>query len=114
MILEPGEKVHVIVRRYFETDLRRHFIGEVVAAGECVAKVKGYAVVYDQGEGRYAVKPDVRVRILSLTDARNIINIIPRDTRIENAKYVFSADKRLIVTDGESFSLDINEFGVGR
>lgn len=35
MILEPGEKVHVIVGRNFEADLRRHFVGEVVAAAEC-------------------------------------------------------------------------------
>jgi len=114
MILEPGEKVHVIVRRNFETDLRRHFIGEVVAAAECAVTVKGRVVVYDPVKCRYEVAPDTRVRILSLTDAGNIINIIPRATKIENVKYVLSADKRLIVTDGESLTLDVNEFGVSR
>ncbi|MFC1780981.1 hypothetical protein ACFLZ8_01780 [Planctomycetota bacterium] len=114
MILEPGEKVHVIMRRHFETDLRRNFIGEVVAAAECVATVKGHAVVYNSVNNQYEIKPDTRVRIISLTDALNIINIIPRHAKIENTKYVLSADHRLIVTDGESFTLDINEFGISR
>ncbi|HUV67871.1 MAG TPA: hypothetical protein VMW24_28535 [Sedimentisphaerales bacterium] len=114
MIIEPGEKIHIIVRRNFETDLRRHFVGEVVAAAECVVTVKGHAVVYDPARNQYEVKPDTRVRIVSLTDARNIINVIPRQTRIENTKYMLSTDNRLVVTDGESFTLDINEFGVSR
>jgi hypothetical protein len=114
MILKPGEKIHVIVRRNFETDVRRHFFGEIVAAAESAATVKGHAVVYDLAKNQYEVKPDARVRVVSLTDAQNIVNIIPRQTKIDSIKYVLSADKRLVVTDGESFTLDINEFGVSR
>jgi len=114
MILKPGEKVHVIMRRNFATDLRRHFFGEVVAATECVVAVKGHAVVYNSGKNHYEIKPETGVRIISLTDAQNIINIIPRNAKIENTKYVLSADKRLIVTDGKNFILDINEFGISR
>jgi len=114
MILEPGEKVHIIMRRNFENDPRRHFIGEIVETGEQVAKVKGRAIIFDSVNIQYEVKPDTRVRIISLTDARNIINIIPHETKIDNIKYVMSPEKRLVVTDGENFSLDINEFGVRR
>ena len=28
-ILSPGEKIHVMHRRRFEKDVRRHFVGEV-------------------------------------------------------------------------------------
>jgi hypothetical protein len=111
MILEPGEKIHVIIRRNFETDLRRHFIGEVVSAAEYAATVKGHAIVHNSVTNQYEVKPDTRIRIVSFTDARNIINIIPRHTKIENVKYTLSHGKRLVITDGESFTLDINEFG---
>ena len=114
MILEPGDKLHIIIRRNFEADLRRHFIGEVVSAVECAATVKGHAVVFNSVTNHYELKSDTRTRIVSLTDASNIINIIPRNTNIEKVKYALSADKRLIITDGESFTLDINEFGVNR
>ena len=100
MILEPGEKVHIIMRRNFENDPRRHFIGEIVEADEQVVKVKGRAVIFDSVNIQYEVKPDARIRIISLTDARNIINIIPHENKIDNIKYVMSPEKKLVVTDG--------------
>ena len=35
MILEPGEKVHIVERRYFADDVRSHLIGEVL---RCTAR----------------------------------------------------------------------------
>ena len=64
MILEPGEKVHIIMRRNFENDPRRHFVGEIVEAGDQVAKVKGRAIVFDSANIQYEVKTDTRVRII--------------------------------------------------
>jgi len=29
MVLTAGDKVHVVLRRGFESDIRRHFVGEV-------------------------------------------------------------------------------------
>lgn len=114
MIFELGEKIHVIIRRLFEADLRRHFIGEIVGVSESAVKVKGYAIVLNSVTNQYELKPDTRIRVLSLVDARNIINIIPPKAKIENTKYILSVEKRLVVTDGESFTLDINEFSTNR
>jgi hypothetical protein len=114
MIFEPGEKIHVIIRRLFATDLRRHFIGEIVRVSESVVKVKGIAIVRNSVTNQYEFKPDTRVRIVSLIDARNIISVIPSEAKIEDTKYVLTHEKRLVVTDGKSFTLDINEFSTTR
>jgi hypothetical protein len=114
MIFEPGEKIHVTIRRLFETDLRRHFVGEIVGVSESVVKVKGRAIVHNSVTNQYEIKPDSRIRIVSLADARNIINIIPREAIIEDVNYVLTNEKRLVVTDGETFTLDINEFSPSR
>ena len=114
MIFEPGEKIHVIIRRLFETDLRRHFIGEIVGVSESIVKVKGRAIVLNPVTNQYEHKPDIRVRVVSLIDARNIINIIPREAKIEDTKYVLTHERRLVVTDGATFTLDINEFNTTR
>jgi len=114
MIFEPGEKIHVIIRRLFETDLRRHFIGEIVGVSESVVKVKGCVIVLNSVTNQYELKPDTRVRVVSLIDARNIINVIPSEANIEDTQYVLTHEKRLVVTDGESFTLDINEFSTTR
>lgn len=114
MIIEQGEKVHVIARRSFETDLRRHFVGEVVEAEGVLLRAEGYTYVLDTGTNRYIRRPEKRIRILSLTDALNIINVLPADTALEQVKYEISSDGRMIVTDGNVFQLDINEFGISQ
>jgi len=42
MILEQGEKVHIIERRYFADDIRRHVAGEVLKCTEHAIRLKGY------------------------------------------------------------------------
>ena len=112
MILKVGEKIHVMIRRRFENDLRRHFVGEVAEVGENVVRVEGYTFVLDTGTKKYTRRPELRTRIISLTDGGNIINVIPAATKLEAVTYKISEDNRLIVTDGEHLFLDVNEFGI--
>jgi hypothetical protein len=110
MVLKLGEKIHVIVRRRWEDDLRRHFVGEVTDATENVVRIKGYVFVFHPGTNKYIKRPDLRDRIVSLTDSGNIINILPPAVDLDKVSYQTSRDERLVLTDGE-YSLDINEFG---
>jgi hypothetical protein len=110
MLLKKGEKVHVIARRFFEGDLRRHFVGEVKVATDTIARIEGYVFVFDTRKNEYIRKPAMRERIVSLVDSNNIVNIIPQSVNIEELSYQTSVDNRTVVTDGKSFSLDINEF----
>jgi hypothetical protein len=109
-VLKPGEKIHVITRRLFEGDIRRHFAGEVVAANESIARVKGYAYVFYPGPNEYVRRPELRERIIALADAGNVINVMPESVNLEELVYRPSEQNRLVVTDNRSFHLDINEF----
>ncbi|MFC1585241.1 hypothetical protein ACFL5V_06825 [Fibrobacterota bacterium] len=111
MLLEQGDKVHIMTRRKFNDDLRRHFAGKVISCGEAAVKAKGYVFVLDPRENRYIKQPELRTRIFSLVDAGNIINVIPSGTDIEEISYKLSADNILVVTDGGGFALNVNEFG---
>ena len=114
MILEQGEKVHIILRRNFEGDLRRHFIGEIVAANDTLARVAGYAFVLDNTTGQFGRRPERRIRIFGFAESGNIINVLPLNTDIEGCLYKQSPEGKLVVTDGKNFTLDINEFGSSR
>lgn len=114
MILKTGEKIHVITRRNFEGDMRRHFIGDVIEANGSLARVVGYAFIFDTMTSDYIRRPDKRTRIISLADAGNIINVLPESADIERARYTQSQESKMIVTDDRSFTLDINEFGLSR
>lgn len=111
MLIEVGEKVHVIERRLFETDVRRHFCGEVERCEDDAMRVRGYVFTFDSSLSQYVRSDGERVRIIPLAGSGFIINVIPGDTQVEDVAYVVSDDGRLIVTDGGHFSLDINEFG---
>lgn len=111
MLLEPADTIHVITRRSFEDDLRRHFAGRVIQASEMTAKVEGYAFVHDSNTNTFVRRPTKRVRLISLIDAANLINVLPRAVNLDLLTYQISKEGRLVVTDGLSFSLDINEFG---
>lgn len=110
MLLKPGEKIHVITRRSFDGDVRRHFVGQVVAADESAVRVRGFVFVFYPGPNEYVRRPDLRERIIALADAGNIINIIPEGVNLEDLVYRASEQNRLVVTDRKSFNLDINEF----
>jgi len=113
MILETGEKVHIIERRYFPNDLRRHFVGQIVECTETVMRVKGRAWVFDESKGEFACKREVRERIIALGE-RLTINVIPQETSLEDVSYQLSPQNELVVTDGKKFSLEISEFSAIR
>jgi hypothetical protein len=113
MILEQGEKVHIIERRYFTDDVRRHLVGEVLKCTEQAVRVKGYVWVFDTMKGHFVRKPEKRERIICLGD-RLTINIIPQETNLDAVEYVADPQKGLLATDGKSFFLEIIEFTVMR
>jgi len=114
MLLSEGEKVHVIARRLFDGDLRRHFIGAVKAVEETCVRLEGYAFVFDAGTGQYVKRPDRRIRIISLVDASNAIVVIPPEVNLEQIRYDISYERRLMLTDDAGFQMDINEFNASR
>lgn len=109
-VLQVGSKVHMVTRRLFEQDVRRHFVGEVKAVDGSIARLEGYAFVYNHATAGYERKPELRNRLLTLTDAGVLINLIPDDVEIDAVHYAV-LDGNLVATDGGSYRLDINEFG---
>ena len=114
MILNEDEIIHIITRRRYADDVRRHFVGRVIEATDVSARVEGYAFVFDSNRNEYVKREHMRMRIIALADAGNIINVLPRSVELDDLKYAMSDRGKLVVTDGRSFSLDINECGANR
>ncbi|MDP3939642.1 MAG: hypothetical protein Q8R92_16115 [Deltaproteobacteria bacterium] len=114
MTLTAGEKIHVITRRLFENDLRRHFIGEVEACTDILIRARGFAFVYDEGSNDFTRREETRTRIFSLLDANLIVNVLPKDVAVEDIRYRLDDRNRRLVTDGKGFAMNISEFGAQR
>ena len=108
-VIEVGEKVHVITRRIFREDVRRHFAGTVTAVSEPLIRVEGYAFIFNPVTLHYVFRPDFRIRVFGIGDSNEIINVIPRASVLEHLRYEL-LEGRLVVTDGDAVALDINEY----
>jgi len=114
MVLEIGEKLFIIARRLFDKDLHRHFVGEVVACNNSLARIRGYAFVYDDNSNNFVRRQELRTRIFSLTDAGYIINLLPEDADLEKIHYVTDQENHRMITDGKTFSVNVSEFSAVR
>ena len=111
-VFSIGEKLHVVTRRLYADDLRRHFVGEITKASADLCEVQGFAFVFNATMNRYERRPTVRTRVFSLGDPLYIVNKLPPATAIEKLEYGM-IDHRLMLVDTTStagVSLDINEF----
>jgi hypothetical protein len=113
MPLSSGAKIHVTERRAFEADIRAHFIGEVEAIANGVARARGWAFVFNTGRNEYVRSRHPRIRLVPLNDARLVIRVLPPASNVEAAEYRFD-DDQLFVTDGVNFEIEINDFGAMR
>ena len=109
-IVTIGDKLHVITRRQFEGDVRRHFMGEVIGNTGSLVELEGVTMVCDDGRGDWTRRSETRKRIFSLAEAGHVVNRIPRSVEIDMLMYE-RIEGELLVTDGKEFELNINEFG---
>ncbi len=108
-ILTPGEKIHVLHR--FDKEMRRHFVGEVEAAQNNLARATGYVfVVDDPATHTFVRRPDKRTKVIALSDGELIINVLPPGVQLEDVRYEVH-EHRLYVTDGKTWKMDVKEFG---
>ena len=112
-ILSKGEKVHVLIRREYEVDIRLRFVGEVVEATDTVVRLRGYAFVFDTGIGKFVRSAEQMERIVSLVDSGNIIHVIPREVKLEELRFVEERNRN-VLTDGKSFSMTTDASGARR
>jgi len=108
MILQKGEKIHVIHRRHFEKEPHRHFVGVVDAYDDGIVRATGHVFAVDFVKFAFFRRPDVRTRLIAIASGDVLVNIIPPEVDLE--KVVYQQDKKCLrVTDGKKWNLDISE-----
>lgn len=113
-VLNVRDKVHIVTRRSFPQEVRRHFVGEIVAATDSAIRAEGYVFIFDEGRNAFSRKVERRTRIFGFTASDFIINVIPTTTDLEAVTYRVNEQGSTVCTDGKNFSLDVNEFTFAR
>ena len=114
MPIEVGDNVHIITRRQFETDLRRHFVGRVEEVAGDLVRVRGHAFVFDDSANEFTRREEEGVRIFAFSDAALIISIISSETDLAALRYEIDERGRRVITDGKSMIMNVSEFGANR
>ncbi len=109
MILQKGEKIHVIHRRHLEQEPHRHFLGIVDMYENGLARVTGHIFAVDSAKFVFFRRPELRTRILSLHSGDLLVNILPPAVDLEKVVY-HQEKKSLRVTDNNGWHMDISEF----
>ncbi|HEX4079873.1 MAG TPA: hypothetical protein VHX61_13480 [Rhizomicrobium sp.] len=107
-VIDVGEKVHIIARRHFKEDQRRHFVGTVsmVSAGQI--RVEGYTFGFNPTSSSFQRLPELRTRIFGILDSGYVINVIPRHVDVDRLRY-HANQGTLVMSDGQGFKLEIND-----
>ena len=113
-MVQPGEKLHIITRRNFESDLRRHFAGEILEVTDGVTRLRGYTFVFDTLTNQFVKRPQPRTRLFALGNGDYIVNVLPGGVSLDALVYVTDKTRDLVITDNKDFSLEIHEFGAHR
>jgi hypothetical protein len=109
MILNPGEKVHIIHRRVYEKDHHRHFVGVVDQYEGGVARVTGHVYTVDPVKFTFMRRPEIRTRLVSVVSGDVLVNILPAKVNLEKIYYK-QERKAVRVTDGSDWHLDLSEY----
>ena len=109
MILNKGEKIHVVHRRHFEKDVHRHFVGVVEEYEAGVARATGHVFTVDHATYAYVRRPEQRTRLIAVASGDLLVNILPPSVDLE--KIIYKQEKKSVrVTDGTDWHLDLSEF----
>lgn len=111
MVIELGEKLHVIYRSLYDKSNRRHFVGEVRATDRSLCRLEGWFFVYDERKTEFVRIGEKRTIIVDAASSGLVVNVIERNAVLDAVRYRYVAGSGLVATDGRSFSLNINEFG---
>jgi len=108
MILRPDEKIHVIHRRLFSEEARRHFIGTVEGYEDGIIRSSGHLFTVDRAKFSYVKHPEKRTHLISVASGDVLVNIIPPEIDLEKIEYK-TKGKFVTVTDGEKWCMELSE-----
>ncbi len=111
-VISVGEGVIVISRRSYPEEVRRHFIGRVIAWMGSLMRVDGHAWIANS-IGSFERRADLRTRVFSLATGGEIVLVVPPEVDVDSLRYR-AAQGRLMITDGSAYTVDISEFGSAR
>ena len=100
MLIEVGEVIHVLMRRYFDGQPKRHFLGKITQIEGMCVRARGYTFMTGTSEPGFRKQDTIGERLISLHDDSTIVTVMPSGFDVERATYSMRSGF-VVVTDGK-------------
>ena len=108
-ILDKGDKVLVVYRRMYASDMPHYFVGTVEDFAEGLAAVSGYSWEKEQFAGQMNMIEGIRTKIVPIASGTVLAYLLPREVEIERLVFETLGRDKLWLTDRARFRMNIAE-----
>jgi hypothetical protein len=109
MSLDTGEKVFASLRRLFEGEYLRFFLGEITAVDGDVIALTGHALVWDPYAGAVLKREGERTMLLSVSAGTFLMFRLDPSLDLHALSVSTDTNGRLWLVDGERPLLELEE-----
>ena len=109
MLIDEGDKILASVRRLYEAEYPRFFIGVVEAASETVVRVLGWVYIWDPYRNAVVQREGRRTKLIPFSSPHFIVHSLDRDTNLETLAFKADTNGRIWLTDGERPIMELAE-----
>ena len=101
-MLTPGDKIMTVLRRSYEGEYLRFFLGEVEDMTDSMVKLIGHSWVWDAYAGSVVQREGVRRKLVPLDSGSFLVYQLERDLPLDNLSFTCDENGRLFLArDGE-------------
>jgi hypothetical protein len=105
--VHSNDRILVVDRKLFRDDVTNMFVGIVEDYEEGFVRARGYAYHIHPYEMGTEKRAEERIRVVSLS-AGDVIYVLPRELNVGQIQ-IKRSPKSLILTDGQSFQMDLTD-----
>ena len=109
MLLDEGDKILASVRRLYEAEYPRFFVGVVEAASETVARVLGSVYIWDPYRNAVVPREGRRCKLIHFASPTFIVHALDRATDLDAISFKADTNGRIWLTEGDRPIMEIAE-----
>src|SRR5262245_63481600 len=109
LLVDEGDKILASVRRLYEAEYPRFFIGVVEAASETAARVVGSVFIWDPYRNAVVPREGRRRKLISFASSNFIVHALDRETNLEALSFKADTNGRIWLTEGDKPIMEIAE-----
>lgn len=109
LLIDEGDKVLASVRRLYESEYPRFFVGVVEAATETVIRVHGSVYVWDPYRNAVVARDGRRRKLIPFSSPHFIVHALDRDVDLDNLSFKADTNGRIWLTDGDKPIMELAE-----